>query len=147
MSTTSANNPRQAGASLVELVAAITFVVVLVMGALTGAVSHSAQRRVHSELILAMSACRDTIEQLRSLDISVLPTMNNTGFDVAGIDGQPAGLTPRPGDLDGLPGELTVVVNRNTSGAALYTVRARVRWRGATRQGDFSMTCLMGERR
>jgi type II secretory pathway pseudopilin PulG len=135
------------GASLVELTVMLVSVVVLLAGALSGAVSHSAQRRVHGEQILAMAACRNTLEQLRGVDFETLPSLHNTGFDVPGTNGQPKGLPPLEGDSDGLPGRIAVQLNRSVSGAVLYTVRTTVTWRGATRGGEFSMECLMGERR
>ncbi len=135
------------GASLVELTVMLVSVVILLAGALSGAVTHSAQRRVHGEQILAMAACRNTLENLRGVDFDTLPSLHNTGFDVPGTDGQPKGLPPREGDSDGLPGRITVTLNRSVSGAVLYTVRTTVTWRGATRGGEFSMETLMGERR
>lgn len=125
----------------------IAVAVMLLGGALTGVVSHSSQRRIHGERLLAMSACRNTLEQMRSLPFSSLPTLHGTGFDVPGQDGQPRGLSPRPGDVDGLPGEISVTVNRQSGGTVLYRVRARVLWQGATRGGEFVMETLMGERR
>jgi type II secretory pathway pseudopilin PulG len=137
----------ECGLSLIELLAALAFVVLLLSSAMTGVVSHSNQRRVHTEQLLAMAACRSTLEFLRGVDIAVLPTYNGTGFDVPGQDGQPGGLPPLEGDLDGLPGEISIVANRTTGVDTLYTVTVAVRWRGATRGGFLQMQALMGERR
>lgn len=153
--------PDQDGFSLIELLCGIAVAVILICGAMVGVAQHQAQRRVHGEQILAMCACRNTMEMLRSVDITALPGYDNQGFDVPGQNGQAHGLDPLAGDPDGLPGEIHVVVARNNAGVindtvgvpqtnasgTLYLVTARVRWRGATRGGDFQMQCLMGERK
>lgn len=140
--------PRQSGVSLVELLTGMVIAVLLIGGAMTGVAQHQAQRRTHGELILAMSACRNTLETLRDVDMATLPSFDGQGFEVPGQNGQTTGLTPLEGDADGLPGELTVTAHaRSQVNNALYIVTARVRWRGATRGGDFSMQTLMGERR
>jgi prepilin-type N-terminal cleavage/methylation domain-containing protein len=147
--------PGQDGFSLIELLCGIAVAVILICGAMVGVAQHQAQRRVHTEQVLAMSACRNTMELLRSVDIAALPGYNNTGFDVPGQNGQAHGLDALQGDLDGLPGEITVVVATDpvthlpmtNAWSTLYQVTTRVRWRGATRKGDFQMQCLMGERK
>ena len=120
--------PGEQGLSLVELLCGIAVTVMLVAGAMTGVAQHQAQRRVHGEMILAMSACRNTMETLRSVDITALPGFNNTGFDVPGQNGQALGLNPLPGDADGLAGEITVRIDRTALTAVLYRVTTRVRW-------------------
>ena len=145
-----AGNPdrsAQSGITLIELLAGIAVAVTLVIGTMTGVASHQAQRRMHGELILAMCACRNTMETLRSVDISQLPGYNGRGFDVPGQNGQAHGLLPVPGDADGLAGEITVVADRSNAFATLYRVKTRVRWQGVTRRGDFAMECLMGDRK
>lgn len=144
------NDPRpqgERGTSLVELIVLLVAAALLVGSTLTGVVSHGVQRRIHGEQILAMSACRNTLEMLRSQPFAALPGFHGTGFDVPGQDGQARGLSPLPGDPDGLPGEISVALNRQNGLAIIYTVTARVRWLGATRGGDFRMIALMGERR
>lgn len=137
----------ESGVTLVEVIAGISLMILLLSGALTGVASHQAQRRMHGELILAMSACRNTLETLRSVSILDLPGYDGRGFDVPGQNGQPRGLPPLAGDADGLPGEISVTVDRTSGAAVLYRVQARVRWQGATRGGSFMMESLMGERR
>jgi type II secretory pathway pseudopilin PulG len=141
--------PRQseAGITMIELVVGLSVLVLLVAAALTGVATHQAQRRVHGELILAMSACRNTMEQLRSVPIDNLPSYDGRGFDVPGLNSQPLGLAPVQGDPDGLPGEISVTVDRTNGIHVLYRVQTRVRWQGATRNGSFLMESLMGERR
>jgi len=85
---------------------------------------------------------------LRSVPIGELDTYDGRGFDVPGQDGQALGLPPLPGAPNGLPGILSVSRHPNwLIDNPLYIVEARVRWRGATRNGDFRMETLMGERR
>lgn len=138
----------EAGFTLVELMIGMVICVMLVVGIMTGVVAHQAQRRVHGEQILAMSACRNIMESLRAVDIDALPAQNGVGFDVPGQNGQLQGLTAQAGDADGKPGRITV--QRHTEWTALnplYIVTTTVDWRGATRGATFSMTTLMGERR
>lgn len=138
----------QDGVSLVELLTGVAVTILLVAGALTGVAAHQAQRRMHGEQILAMSACRNTLEMLRSVDIATLPSFHGQGFDVPGQNGQANGLNVLDGDPDGLTGEISVTAHpRSLPNNELYIVQTRVRWQGATRGGDFRMETLMGERR
>jgi type II secretory pathway pseudopilin PulG len=148
-----ASRPAEAGLSLVDAVAGIALMVVLITGAMTGLASHQSQRGVHSERILAMSACRNTIETLRSVAIGDLPSYDGQGFDVPGQGRQPRGPIPVDGDADGLPGEvlvqqfLPVPPAVPVGGAVLYLVTARVRWQGSSRNALLAMSALVGERR
>lgn len=149
MSCTDTNAAREAeaGLTLIELLCGISITIILLCGAMTGVAQHQAQRRVHGEQILAMSACRNTMETLRSVPITALPSYHGRGFDVPGQDGQAHGLAAVAGDLDGLAGEIYVTVDRSSGTTKLYRVRTRVHWQGVTRGGVFEMECLMGERR
>lgn len=139
---------REAGVSMVELLTGMTIAVLLIGGAMMGVVQHQSQRRMHGEKILAMSACRNVLETLRSVEIADLPGYNGTGFAIPGQNGQNVGLTPVDGDADGLPGEITVTAHsRSQLNNPLYVVTTLVRWRGVTSGGHFSMCTLMGERR
>lgn len=146
--TTTAAREAEAGLTLIELLCGISITVILLCGAMTGVAQHQAQRRVHGEQILAMSACRNMLETLRSVDMATLPTLNGQGFEVIGQNGEARGLTPLQGDADGMAGEIQVTAHaRSQTSNPLYVVTARVRWRGATRGGNFAMQTLMGERR
>lgn len=139
---------REAGVSLVELLTGMTIAVLLIGGAMMGVVQHQSQRRIHGEKILAMSACRNVLETLRAVEIADLPGYHGTGFTIPGQNGQNVGLTPADGDVDGLPGEITVEAHsRSQLNNPLYIVTTRVRWRGVTSGGNFTMCTLMGERR
>ena len=137
----------EAGLTLIELLCGVSITIILLCAAMTGVAQHQAQRRVHGEQILAMSACRNTMETLRSVPITALPSYHGRGFDVPGQDGQAHGLTAVPNDLDGLAGEIYVTADRTAGTTTLYRVRTRVHWQGVTRGGVFEMECLMGERR
>ncbi len=138
----------QQGSSLIELLLGISVAILLVGSALTGVASHQTQRRMHGERTLAMCACRNTLEQLRSVDISALPSYDGQSFDVPGQNGETRGLTCQPGDADGFAGEISVTAHpRSQAGNELYVVRTTARWRGATRGGTLTLQTLMGERR
>ncbi len=136
-----------AGFMIVELMVFLGAAVLLLSGALLSAHAHSQQRRVHSERTLALTACRNTFERLRSLDVATIAALAGTGFDVPGMDGQPNGLTPTEGDADGLPGTIRVETYRTAASGTVYLVTTAVRWVGATRGGRFDMQCLIGSRR
>lgn len=138
---------RQRGTTLVELAVLMTAAALLLAGVLTGVISHAGQRRVHNERTLAMAACRNTLESLRSLNAASLAALHGTGFDVPGTAGQPHGLQVVAGDADGLPGEISVTVDRNVGGQIVHLVRTRVRWRGATRNQEYAIETRMVERR
>ncbi len=122
-------------------------VCVLVVGAaLSMTVHQSRLRKADREVELAARACRNNLEELRSVDIATLATMDGAGFDVPGPDGQVGGLTPVAGDLDGLVGEFSVTVEETTGPDTLYRVTATARWTGALVQQSFALTTLMGER-
>lgn len=137
----------QSGVSLVELLTGMTVAVLLVGSTLTGVVSHQSQRRVHSERILAMAACRNTMETLRSVDFATLPSFHGRGFDIPGTNRQTAGLVPVDGDADGMAGQIAVVEHSRNGSDVLYQVTTSVTWSGVTRGGRFEMQCLIGDRR
>lgn len=99
-----------------------------------------------AELNLAYVACQSQLEALRQLPFSQLASVDGSGFDVLGSDGSPGGLTPMPGDRDGLPGQLTVMVDKANDGAVLYRVTASVAWQGALREQTFGLDTLVGAR-
>lgn len=146
---TSGRRPDEGGSTLIELVSALAFALFLLGAAISGVASHQAQRRAHGERILAMSACRNTLERLRSVAIDDLESYDGQGFDVPGRNGEAGGLPPLPGDADGLAGDIDVTRHPTlwTATNKLYVVTTTVRWLGATRGGNFAMETLMGERR
>ena len=67
----------EAGTSLVDLMLAVSVVLVMLAGTLTGVAYHQRQRRITMERQLAMVACRNTLEQLRAVDIGTLPASSS----------------------------------------------------------------------
>ena len=98
------------------------------------------------ETNLAAIACRNNLEDLRSVGFATLPTLHGQGFDVPGVNGSPGGLRPVPGDLDGLPGEFLVIVDQTSGGETLYRVVAQVTWVGATGRRTIAFNSLFADR-
>ncbi len=137
---------RIGGFSLVELMLGVV-ASVLVIGATLSMTLHVAKlRRVDQEIHLALVACRNNLEEPRSVPFSTLPTMNGVGFDVPGKNGAPGGLNAVPGDPDGLPGQFAVTVDQTTGGETMYLVKATVTWSGSLRRQSFELETLMGPR-
>jgi len=137
----------QAGTSLVEVMFAAVLVVTFVGALLTVVVRQGVHRQVNSETSLAMTAALDNLEKLRNVPFGTLLSLNASGFDVPGLNGQPNGLQPVPGDPDGLPGELTVIVDQPGPIATLYRVRATVLWTGISKVRRLHVETLIAERK
>ena len=137
----------EAGTSLVELMLTVSVVLVMLAGTLTGVVYHQRQRQITMERQLAMVACRNTLEQIRGVDVAVLPSLDGRGFDVPGTNGAPGGLSPVAGDPDGLAGEITVRPADTFGGTTIYYVSTRVVWLGAGPNNVIQLEALVGERR
>lgn len=137
---------RESGASLTELMIGLLICVFVVGAALAMTVHQSKLRKTDQELHLAMLACRNSLEELRSVDFASLPSMDGVGFDVPGVDGQAGGLTPVAGDPDGLVGVFSVVVDKTVGSATLYRVTARAEWTGSLDREVFELYTLMGPR-
>lgn len=137
----------QAGTSLVEVMFAAVLIVTFVGALLTVAVRQGVHRQVNAETSLAMTAALDNLERVRSVDFATLPTLDGSGFDVPGLNGQPNGLQPLPSDPDNLPGELTVIEDQVVGSIKLYRVRATVLWRGVSRVRRLQIDTLIAERK
>jgi len=126
-----------------------TVLVVLFVGALLViSIRQGAHRRSNLETSLAMSAAFHNLEKLRSVPFATLLSLNGVGFDVPGIDGSPTGgLLALPGDPDGLPGMLTVVDDKPSTGAKLYRIAATVVWKGVSTSRTLRFESLIAERR
>ena len=135
------------GISLMELLVSIVAAVVILGAVLSAMLHHAAERRTNAELNLALVACTNNLDELRSLPFSLVPTMDGVGFDVPGIDGQPGGLEPLPGDPDGLPGGFSVTMDQTSGGVVLYLVTATVNWNGARGRQRVELESLVGERK
>jgi hypothetical protein len=122
-------------------------VVVLLVALLSATMNHTRQRRVNGERNLALVAALNTLERARTIPYSQLPSLDGTGFDVPGPNGQAGGLQPVPGDPDGLPGRLSVVLDLSYGGAQVYRVTARVDWRGVQNRNQVELSSLIVERK
>ena len=124
----------------------ISVAVTILAGVLTGVAHHSQQRRLNIERSLALTACRNTVEAVRSVPIADLPALDGRGFDVPGLNGQPHGLRARAGDADGLVGLITVRRDQLVAGNVLYQVDISAAWDGGANR-ELRFTFLVGERR
>jgi type II secretory pathway pseudopilin PulG len=140
------NNGEQ-GSSLVEVMVAAMVALIIVGAVLSIVVSESHQRRATSETSLAMSAAVNNLEQIRTIDEATLVGLDGSGFDVPGPNGDPGGLQPVPGDMDGLPGLLTVVEEDSSGGVKIYKVVATVAWKGVSGTQRVRLQSLVGERK
>lgn len=132
-----------------ELTIAIAAAVTIVSAVLTATVRHSNHRQSNQERELASLAALDTLERVRSVPFSALPGMDGTGFDVLDPNGNPGGLRPVDGDLDGLPGQLIVRPEPGgTIGSeTIYRVIAVVEWAGIRDRNRIEFGQLMVERK
>jgi hypothetical protein len=121
--------------------------VTLIGATLNATLQHAAQRQINAERVLAFDAARNTIEELRTIDSATLPTLNGSGFDVRGPNGEAGGLSPVPGDPDGLPGEIMLQPESSLGSIVLYRARVTVRWSGRDPAGLLTIESLMGGRR
>jgi type II secretory pathway pseudopilin PulG len=138
---------RERGSSLVEMLVTSVIVVTLLVALLSATMNHSRQRRLNGERNLALVAAMNTLEQARTIPYANLPSLNGTGFDVPGPNGQPRGLNALPGDADGLPGSIAVVLDLSYGGAQVYRVTARVDWKGIQDKNRIELSSLIVERK
>ena len=143
----SAPHLSEAGFSLIELLLSIVAAVVILGAVLSASLYHASERKTNAALNLALVACTNNLEEMRTLPFGLVPTMDGVGFDVPGINGAPGGLQPVSGDADGLPGEISVTVDKSSGGTILYLVKASVIWTGAIGRQRVEMECLLGDRR
>lgn len=121
---------------------------VLVGAVLSTVIQQGHQRQSTSETSLALSAALNNLEQLRTVDEATLVSLDGTGFEIPGSNGAPAGgLTPQPGDFDGMPGQLSVIEDQKKGGVTLYRVVATVSWTGVSGKRQIRLQALMGERK
>ena len=135
------------GSSLIELMIAASISLVLIGAVLSTVIQQGHLRQASAETSLALSAALNNLEQLRTVPEATLPTLDGTGFDVPGSNGGPGGLTPQPDDLDGLPGQLSVIVDQSKAGVTLYRVVATISWIGVSGRRQILLQALMGERK
>ena len=136
----------EGGFSIVELMIGMVASVIVIGSTLSMTVQHAKLRKVDQEIELALVACRNHLEELRSIPFSTLSSMNGVDFDVEGRNGAPGGLAAVPGDPDGLPGQFAVTVDKTLGGKTIYLVRATVTWSGALQRQSLELETLMGPR-
>ena len=144
--TSTAADPRdgQRGFSLVELMIGAVVMVVGLFGVMTSCIRLHSLQRLDGELAIAYAACRENLEELRSVPISGLLALDGTGFDVyASTDRMPT-LRPVPGDADALPGEIRVALDDASAGFELYRIEVAVTWRGNSGNHDVRLAMLRG---
>ena len=134
------------GVSLVEFMIALGASVLIIGSTLAMTVHNAKLRKVDEEVHLALSACRNNLEEMRSLPLTSLPALHGTGFDVPGPNGEPGGLAPVAGDADGLPGIFSVTVDQTAGGETVFHVRATVTWTGSMKAQTFDLETLIGTR-
>lgn len=139
-------NP-EAGASLIELMFATFASVVLVVAVMTAVTQQSNHRKSLTETSLATAAILNNLERARTLSEAEILALDGVGFDIPGTTGSTGGLDPVDGDADGLPGQLTVVVDQTSGSATLYRISASVVWTGVNGDRRITLQSLIGERR
>jgi hypothetical protein len=135
---------RQRGTTFIELMMGVVLALTILGGAVTMVASNSKLRRTDEEQLAAFRACRDKIEELRSLDFAQLLAQHDADFVV---DGPGKKLAAVPGDADGRPGEVSVVEHEKVGSEIIYRVTVTVTWTGLSPRRSYSMSCLMADRR
>ncbi len=138
---------RSAGSTLVEVLGGAVIVAIAIPGILYTTVQVAMLRRADEERNMAMVGCQGKIEDLRDLPPAGLAACHGSGFAVDVDQDSVNDLAPLPNDPDGLPGELSIVVEEATSEKVLYRVRATVRWSGQSGARAFWLETLMTDRR
>jgi len=132
--------------SLVEMLLGSVLLFAAASSMISVCLSNSRLRRIDSERALAFIACRNQIEEVRSLPFVTIPTLDGLGFDVPASNGGAGGLRPRDGDADGLPGQFVVTTEDSFGSQTLYRVRAVVHWEGIAGEQEFELDALIADR-
>lgn len=132
---------------LLELVMAAALALIVIGAVVSAASRQGAHRRVNLDTTLVTNAIVDVFARLRTVPFSTLPSYHGTGFQVANHLGTAIGLSPVPGDPDGLPGHIAVTVAESSGPAVLHRVEVSVEWLCAGgRRRDF-VVGEIGERK
>ena len=137
---------KEAGGSLIELIIATSIALVLVSAVMHISVHSSKVRKADAEIHLAWSACRNVIEEVRTLPVSQILALNGTGFDVPGPNGETKGLNVVKSNTSGLTGVITAIVEVTAPLCTMYRVTATVNWTGVSGEQDFSLQTLVVKR-
>jgi hypothetical protein len=134
----------EVGLSLVELMMATVLTVIGLVAILNSCLRLHSLQRLDGEIACAARACRNLIDQLRTLPLAQVSSRDGSGFAVPGADGVSALLQPQQGDADGLPGRLVVRQERAVGGRSLYRVEAHVLWNGVSGDQAIQFTTMIG---
>jgi type II secretory pathway pseudopilin PulG len=134
----------QAGFSIVELMIGTVLIVVGLVGIMSSTVRLHGLQRMDTEIGHAYRACCTNLEELRTVPIQNLPGLDGRGFAVPGPDGVTPALRAVPGDADGLPGAIHVVLDQSIAGRRLYRISAVVTWQGASGRHSVDLMTLRG---
>ncbi len=135
------------GFSLIEIMIGSILVVTFLGSVMSLVAQQGVHRRTNLQTTLATNAALSRLEEVRGMDISDVPKLDGTDFDVLGVGGETGGLQPIAGDPDGLPGEFTVTIDQTSAGVTLYRVTATVTWRDGNRERSLWLESLVGERK
>jgi prepilin-type N-terminal cleavage/methylation domain-containing protein len=134
----------EAGFSLVELMIATVVMVIGLVGIMNSCVHLNALQRLDGEVAMAYRACLKNLEEVRAMSMATILTMNGTGFDIPGANGAPKALRAQKGDVDGLPGQITVVKLATDAGRSLYQITATAKWQGASGNSSCELMTMVG---
>lgn len=118
------------GFSVVELMIALSLVVVVLLSLFVTVGSTHRLARESDETALAKNGVRQMAEQVRSLTFEAASGYDGFDFDIPG-------LRARPGDSDALPGEILV----SSVSLELLEITIRAEWRNS--DGDRSLELPM----
>jgi hypothetical protein len=138
---------RSAGFSLIEVLGGTVIAAIAIPGILYTTVKVAMLRRADEERNLALAGCQGRLETLRDLPLAGVLACDGTGFAVDVDQDAVTDLAPLPDDADGLPGEVSVVVEEASGDEVLYRVRVTVRWAGQSGARTFWLETLMTDRR
>ena len=136
----------EAGALLIEILIGTVTIMIALTAVMSVVLSSAVMRQQNAELTLAYSAASNALEELRTLPIDELLARDASNFACPALNGTEDGLLPVDGDVDGMPGEITVVLDSSGSGSNVYHVVALVRWAGVNGSQTLQLETLIGER-
>jgi prepilin-type N-terminal cleavage/methylation domain-containing protein len=134
----------EAGFSLVELMIATVVMVIGLVGIMNSCVHLNALQRLDAEVALSYRACMRNLEEVRAMPMATILTMNGTSFDIPGANGATKALRAQKGDVDGMPGQITVVRLATDAGRSLYQITATAKWQGASGNSSVELMTMVG---
>ena len=120
----------EAAFSLVEVMAGAAVLLIAILSLAQVCVTAMQLRKTTDQKLAASNAVSIELTAVESTVFDdIIPSHDGRGFEVRGTRGNTEMLTPLPGDLDGMTGqiEVTPVVD-----GSLLHVTARVQWQGVS---------------